>query len=51
MFQRAVILIKNGFSEDLAFAMPAYMQRAAIIILGQVEGGDWDWDRMRWKER
>jgi hypothetical protein len=43
-------LIKNGVSEDAAFAMPNRMRKAACIVFGQFEGNEWEWARMRWKE-
>jgi hypothetical protein len=45
-----VILIKHGVDLDVAFSMDHIMRRAWLIVLGQSEGGNWDWDLNCWRK-
>lgn len=49
-FVDAQILIKNGYSEKMAYGMKRHYRRAAAIVMGQLDGGTWNWDRMRWED-
>lgn len=44
------MLIDHGVPFDVAFAMDRAMRRAWIIVLGQMEGGHWDWEHNCWRE-
>jgi hypothetical protein len=44
-------LVKNGWSEETAIEMDHTNRAAIAIILGQLEGNEFDWHFMRWKER
>jgi hypothetical protein len=46
-----VLLIKHGFSEETSFGMSRQHRLAALIVIGQSEGGKWDFENMRWEER
>jgi hypothetical protein len=46
-----LVLVKNGVPYDRAFAMEADELAAHVIVFGQLDGGEWDWSSMRWKER
>jgi hypothetical protein len=37
--------------EETAFEMSRPVRLAALIVFGQHDGGEWEWDSMRWKER
>ncbi len=43
--------MKNGFSEATAFGMSRSVRLAALIVLGQYEGGSWDYAAMKWREK
>lgn len=43
--------MKNGFSEDFAFNAPDDWRLAIAIILGEQEGGEFDWGAMKFKEQ
>jgi hypothetical protein len=50
-FAESVLLIKHGFREETAFGMSRAVRLAALIVIGQSEGGVWDFENMRWRER
>jgi hypothetical protein len=43
--------MKHGFSEQVAFGMSRAVRLAALIVLGQSEGGKWDFENRCWEER
>lgn len=43
-------LIKNGIPFDVAFSLPEVELTAYAIILGRIDGGKWNWDRMTWDD-
>lgn len=49
-FRESLVLVKNGVPFDVAFSMSRKMRRAAIIVLGEIDGGRWNWDSMSWIE-
>ncbi len=32
-------------------SMPTMMRKAAVIVFGEFEGGEWNWGNMRWNKR
>jgi hypothetical protein len=36
---------------DVAFCWPPHYVAAANIAFGELEGGEFDWSAMQWKER
>lgn len=50
-FAESVLLIKHGFREETAFGMSRAVRLAVLIVIGQSEGGVWDFENMRWRER
>jgi len=51
VFRDCLWLVKNGVPYDVAFGMNDEMRVAHVIVLGEYEGNDWDYNAMRWKER
>jgi hypothetical protein len=43
--------IKNGIPFDVAFAMDDAERLAACVAFGELNGGVWSWDSMRWQDR
>lgn len=43
--------MSKGMPEHVAFGMSRHVRLAALIVLGQSEGGSWDWGAMKWRER
>jgi len=50
-FAEPIVLVKSGVAEERAFSMRREERLAWIIVLGRIEGGDWDWERMIWREK
>jgi hypothetical protein len=50
-FAEPVLLMKHGFSESTAFGMSRAVRLAALIVIGQSEGGVWDYSEMKWQEK
>jgi len=36
---------------DVAHSLDAGKRLAYVIFYGELDGGIWDWDQMRWKPR
>ncbi|MDA8230743.1 MAG: hypothetical protein M0006_05340 [Magnetospirillum sp.] len=47
----ALYLVKNGVPFDVALSLSPADVLAFSIIFGQMDGGEWDWGRMTWRER
>ena len=43
-------LIANGVPWSVAWALGEYEVLAMTVLIGEAQGGEFDWDRMRWKE-
>jgi hypothetical protein len=43
--------MSKGMSEHVAFGMSRRVRLAALIVLGQSDGGQWDYSNMCWAER
>lgn len=43
--------MKFGVPFDVAFSAEAEWRLAALVVFGQMEGGEWSWDEMRWLEK
>ena len=51
-FAEALILMKRfGMREERAFAMSRAMRLAALIVDGESEGGEFDFETWTWKKR
>ena len=46
-----LVLAKNGVPWSVIEAWEDEDRMAAEIVLGELEGGEFNWDRMRWLER
>ncbi len=46
-----MLLVKNGVPFDVAFALDPDEMLAYTVIFGEFEGGNFDWDELRWRER
>jgi hypothetical protein len=36
---------------DVAFSLPADERLAWVVVFGTLDGGEYDWQALRWKER
>lgn len=43
--------MKYGVPWDVAHSLDDEPRLAYVIYYGQLEGGEWDWDAMTWRER
>ncbi len=41
--------MKNGVPFDIAFALPLVERRAFAVALGEMDGAQYDWDRLSWE--
>jgi len=44
-------LVKNGVPFDVAFGWPEDWALGAYVILGEFEGGEFDWREMKWAKK
>lgn len=44
-------LVKNGVPFEIAEDLDGPELLAWTIIMGECEGGEWDWSRMEWKKK
>lgn len=44
-------LVKSGVPWDVAMSIDEVEAFAYCIILGEMEGGKYDWDSMKWQEK
>jgi hypothetical protein len=42
--------VKNGVPFDVAFSLPDVERTAYHITFGELEGGEFDWSAMNWRE-
>lgn len=46
------MLVKNGVRDiEYAFAMDRDERLAWLIVFGQLDGAEWDWNVMTWRPR
>ena len=43
--------MKQGIPFDVAHSLDPLTRRAYCVFYGQLEGGEWDFEQMQWKER
>lgn len=43
-------LIKNGVAEDVAWGLSPSERLARIVVFGQLDGGEFDWPKLTWKD-
>ncbi len=41
-------LVKSGVPFEVAMALEDHERRGLIVIFGELDGGRFDWDRMKW---
>ncbi len=41
-------LVRNGVPFDVAFSLDQGERTAWIVVLGELNGKQWDWGAMRW---
>ena len=44
-------LVRNGVPFDVAFALYEHEKLAYGVIFGELEGGEYDWNSLRWVEK
>lgn len=44
-----LLLIKNGVPLDVAFSLPVDERLAWAVVMGEINGGKFDWDAMQWR--
>jgi hypothetical protein len=44
-------LVKNGVPWDVAFALEPDERMGMVIIIGRMDGGDFDWNSGSWVKR
>ena len=44
-------LVKNGVPFDVAFSVDEDTLKGWTVLFGKFEGGEFDWDADRWRER
>jgi len=43
-------LVRNGVPFDVAFSLPADERLAWVVVFGELDGREFDWRAMRWRE-
>jgi hypothetical protein len=51
VLRECVALVRRGFPPDWAFSLSNDMRVAFLVILGDLDGGVFDWSSGTWKER
>lgn len=46
-----LLLVSKGIPFDVAFALDEMTRMAWCIILGELDGARWSWERMAWESR
>ena len=46
-----LFLVRNGVPFDVAFSLPPDDRLAWVVALGTIDGREFDWQNLRWKER
>ncbi len=46
----SLFLVRNGVPFDVAFSLADEERLAWIVALGTLDGREFDWQRMRWKD-
>jgi len=44
-------LIRHGVAEDVAMNLDPIERLARCVVFGEFEGAEFDWRRLRWKEK
>lgn len=47
----SLYLTRNGVPFDVAFSLPPEDRLAWVVALGQLDGGEFDFAALRWKDR
>ena len=51
MFRITAFLVRHGVPFDVAHSLDEGQLLAWYIVLGEIEGGSWDWSAMRWEKK
>jgi hypothetical protein len=43
--------VKNGVPYEVAAALSPARRLAYVVIAGELDGGEFDWDGLRWREK
>ena len=46
-----MILIDHGVPWSVAWALKEHEALAMIVLIGEAQGGEFDWDKMQWKDK
>ena len=46
-----LFLVNKGVPFDVAFTLDATMRLAWCVVLGELDGGRFDWTRLEWDKR
>jgi hypothetical protein len=45
-----MMLVESGLPFDVALGLEDHERIGLIVMLGEIKGGTFDWDRMNWKD-
>ena len=45
----SLYLIRNGVPFDVAFSLEQAERTAWIVVMGELDGREWDWGAMQWR--
>lgn len=43
-------LVRNGVPYDVAYSLPDDEVMSECIAFGILDGGEWDWTKMKWRK-
>ena len=49
--RECLFLVNKGVPFDVAFSLDATMRLAWCVVLGELDGGSFDWTRLEWDKR
>lgn len=49
--RECLFLLSKGVPFDVAFSLDATMRLAWCVVLGELDGGTFDWNRLEWDKR
>lgn len=44
------MLVRNGVPFDIAFTLPKIWRRAFVVALGEMDGGQYNWQTLGWEQ-
>ena len=51
ILRQVLLLARSGVPWDHAWAISSERRNAYVVALGEIDGGDYDWNVNRWKRR